>query len=303
MTSAQSEDRAPQLLTTQQAAEIAGVGVRTIRRWVESGHLPAVQRRPKMLIDREDLDQLLRSRTPPIQPAFMTFTVAGGTTPQDDKPGDLAEEIPETHDSPDETLTIREAARLAGVHRRTLQKAIASGRLRPDANHRLTPKELARAGYPLKEMPSEPTWTLEVPALRKEIEYLRQELETLRVREQAALVREREAIAREQSALRREQAAITREEAALAQWQMRPAGNTRPDPTSLAPAWKTILGYLNDHPTPKGQAPAEVQAALQLPQSPRYTMRRMARAGVLERVAVGRYRPAASLGDRAEGAT
>jgi excisionase family DNA binding protein len=70
---------AQQLLTTEQAAEIAGVGVRTVRRWVESGRLRAVQRRPQILIDRANLDQFLRERNPPAHAGFTEIEAATGT--------------------------------------------------------------------------------------------------------------------------------------------------------------------------------------------------------------------------------
>ena len=44
-------------------------------------------------------------------------------------------------------LTISDAARRCGVDRRTLQRAIRTGRLTLTADHRLTPEALAQAGY------------------------------------------------------------------------------------------------------------------------------------------------------------
>jgi hypothetical protein len=44
-------------------------------------------------------------------------------------------------------LTISAAARRCGVDRRTLQRAIRTGRLTLTADHRLTPEALAQAGY------------------------------------------------------------------------------------------------------------------------------------------------------------
>jgi hypothetical protein len=45
------------------------------------------------------------------------------------------------------TLTIAAAARLCGVARRTVQRAIQAGRLRLTSDHRLTLEALRQAGY------------------------------------------------------------------------------------------------------------------------------------------------------------
>src|SRR5215471_19254242 len=50
------------------------------------------------------------------------------------------------------TLTVSAAARLCGVDRRTLQRAIQAGRLPLDAQHCLSPDALIAAGY-LDAMP------------------------------------------------------------------------------------------------------------------------------------------------------
>ena len=52
-------------------------------------------------------------------------------------------------------LTISEAARVAGVARSTLQRALRSGRLSADADHRIDTTELLRAGFTLHGAPQQ----------------------------------------------------------------------------------------------------------------------------------------------------
>jgi excisionase family DNA binding protein len=47
--------RTGQTLTTEQAAEVAGVKPKTIRSWVEAGTLPARHRGRRLVIQRADL--------------------------------------------------------------------------------------------------------------------------------------------------------------------------------------------------------------------------------------------------------
>jgi excisionase family DNA binding protein len=54
-----------------------------------------------------------------------------------------------------ETWTISEAARLCGCDRRTLQRAIHSGRLHLDDQYRLSREALFAAGYLSADMPQE----------------------------------------------------------------------------------------------------------------------------------------------------
>jgi hypothetical protein len=124
-------------------------------------------------------------------------------------------------------LTISDAARVAGVARSTLHRAIRAGRLSVDPDGHVDTAELLRAGYTLQRstlqisegplqdatprssdaqqgaIPSEkqalPAVHQERDLLRLERDLLRRELEAAHLREQAAL--EREQAAREREAL------------------------------------------------------------------------------------------------------
>jgi hypothetical protein len=129
-------------------------------------------------------------------------------------------------------LTISDAARVAGVARSMLHRAIHAGRLSVDADGRLDTAELLRAGYTLQrsmqqitrsslqdatlrasdaQHPRAPaenadliTLQQERDLLRLERDLLRQQLEAAQMREQAALEREREAREERQAARERE---------------------------------------------------------------------------------------------------
>src|SRR5712691_64588 len=124
-------------------------------------------------------------------------------------------------------LTISDAARVAGVARSTLHRAINNGRLSVDPDGHVDTAELLRAGYTLQRSAQQPapgalqdatprssdtlqaTLPLETQALtavhqerdllRLERDLLRRELEAAHTREQAAL--DREQAAREREAL------------------------------------------------------------------------------------------------------
>ncbi len=51
------------MLTTSEAAALAGCGDETIRRWVRLGRLQARRDGPRLLIDREELEALTRPAT------------------------------------------------------------------------------------------------------------------------------------------------------------------------------------------------------------------------------------------------
>src|SRR5262249_9259727 len=131
-------------------------------------------------------------------------------------------------------LTITEAARVAGVARSTLHRAINAGRVSVDPEGHLDTAELLRAGYTLHvatqqidatplhdatsrnsraQHPDSPTETQALLAmqqerdlLRLERDLLRQQLEAAQMREQAAVEREREA--REERQAARDRAAL-----------------------------------------------------------------------------------------------
>jgi len=129
-------------------------------------------------------------------------------------------------------LTISDAARVAGVARSTLHRAIHAGRLSVDADGRVDTAELLRAGYTLQRSAQQQkpgalqdatartndTQQLRSPAeiqpllamqqerdlLRMERDLLRRELEAAQAREQAAVAREQEAREERQAARERE---------------------------------------------------------------------------------------------------
>lgn len=92
-----------ELLTSRQAAEIAGVPLRRLQKWVESHQLATVRRHPSTLISRQALDEFLQGRQPPPIPIILA----------DD----------------DSLLSAEQAAEIAEVHLHTVQKWVSSGRL------------------------------------------------------------------------------------------------------------------------------------------------------------------------------
>src|SRR5262249_49906880 len=122
-------------------------------------------------------------------------------------------------------LTISDAARVAGVARSTLHRAIRAGRLSVDPDGSLDTAELLRAGYTLqRSTPQQRVVALHdatprssgaqhviTPAVSQGEMLLQQERDLLRL-ERDLLRRELEAAhTREQAALEREQAARERE--------------------------------------------------------------------------------------------
>ena len=103
-----------------------------------------------------------------------------------------------------DTYTIAAAARLCGVARRTLQRAIAAGRLGLTPDHRLTLEALAQAGYAPATEPRRPTAATPqghrsdppqalAPLLVSLVERLDHLLTLLERREQARMPQERTA--------------------------------------------------------------------------------------------------------------
>jgi hypothetical protein len=100
-------------------------------------------------------------------------------------------------------LTITEAARIAGVGRTTIHRAIRAGRLHPDPQRRLDTTDLLCAGFTLQDTPGAAE---EGPAAPQAQQWL------LLHHERAALYRERDLLATQlTAALEREQAARARE--------------------------------------------------------------------------------------------
>src|SRR5262249_3779980 len=131
-------------------------------------------------------------------------------------------------------LTTSDAARVAGVARSTLHRAIHAGRLSVDADGRVDTAELLRAGYTLQRSTQQvkagalqdatsrisdapqsrsPVEIQPLLAVQQERDMLRMERDMLRRELEAAQAREQAALAREQEA--REERQATREREAL----------------------------------------------------------------------------------------
>jgi excisionase family DNA binding protein len=55
----------PDVLSTEEAAERAGVTAKTVRAWIAEGRLPAGKRGQRRTIQREDLDRFLAGEKAP----------------------------------------------------------------------------------------------------------------------------------------------------------------------------------------------------------------------------------------------
>jgi hypothetical protein len=213
-------------------------------------------------------------------------------------------------------LTISDAARVAGVSRSTLHRAIKQGRISLDPDGRLDTAELLRAGYMLQQALRQPRtrMTQDATPQRRNVS---QGGEVPADREFAALEREREVLQREldatrelmrqerEAALERERASRERETLLLQMLQETQRQNQRlldapawtsPTISALSPAVTSmvsdrILDYMRQHPGP--MRPAEIRTALHLPTTPRHAMKRMVGRGLLKRVEQGVY----TLGD------
>ena len=213
-------------------------------------------------------------------------------------------------------LSISEAARACGVARTTLQRAIRTGRLSLDTEHRVDTSELLRAGYqvdaaalhavmqrdhavtpqnaaPLRSSTPQPD------ATQQELALLRQERDMLQ-RENTRLVQQVEVLLTMQQGTQQH---LTQAQQMLHDMQQRydrlleaprtsPAVvGSRPAPqpvqdvhpaTSLGaipPAWQQIIDYVRS--VNRAVTPAEVQQALGLAQTPRHMLNRMVQRGIL----------------------
>ena len=217
-------------------------------------------------------------------------------------------------------LTISDAARVAGVARSTLHRAIHAGRLSVGADGRVDTAELLRAGSTLQrstqqhtsgalqdatrrasdvQQPLSPVEIQPLLAVQQERDLLRRELEAAQAREQAAMAREQEA---------REERQATREREALLlrmveQMQQRydrlleaprpPAASPSGPRASSAPAAargemrRRIVALLQEHP--EGLSPVQTRHRLGIDKDLGTTMKAMVRDGLLRRVEHGRY--------------
>jgi hypothetical protein len=213
-------------------------------------------------------------------------------------------------------LTISEAARVAGVARSTLHRAINQGRMSLGSDGKVDTSELLRLGYalhPVAQQDRDRSRQHATPAtgvarqeesprlswLEQERDLLQRERDLLQRELDAAREREREAAERERSARDREARLLH----LLDQAQQRfdrllsaPEPTTAPVPSpALAPVrprWPAdthqhIMDFMREHPGP--HRPSDVQAALGLPQTPRHIMRHLEEKGRLTRPASGQY--------------
>ena len=224
-------------------------------------------------------------------------------------------------------LTISDAARVAGVARSTLHRAIHAGRLSADADGHLDTAELLRAGYTLQRSAQQqkggalqdatprtgeaqhPRSSAEIQplfAVQQERDLLRMERDLLRREVEAAHVREQAALAREQEAREERQAARDREALLLHMVEQiqqrydrlleapRPASVSPPGPGAPAAPEapssdmrRRIVALLREHP--EGLSPAQTRHLLRVDKSLADTMGGMARDGLLQRVEAGWY--------------
>jgi hypothetical protein len=212
-------------------------------------------------------------------------------------------------------LTISEAARITGVARSTLQRAVRAGRLSLAADHTVDTAELLRAGYTLhaaqqpqgaaalqdaaprsRSVPqdaAEPP-ALDVALLKREVALLERERDLLRAALDAAAAREQVALEREAWLRHQLEQVLAQNQRLLEAPRPLPpaeasgaARRTPQAPGVLPETWQRILAYLREHPGP--QRAQDVEQALGLKAPARFVCKRMTDAGLLARVAPGIY--------------
>lgn len=224
-------------------------------------------------------------------------------------------------------LTVSDAARVAGVARSTLHRAIRAGRLSVDPDGHIDTAELLRAGYTLQRsvqqsrpgalqdapprssdalqssIPPEPQALSAVhqerDLLRLERDLLRRELEAAQAREQAALEREQAAREREALLLRMVEQTQQRYDRLLEAPRSVPPSRPESGPhpglhtsatTTLDPRGdmrRHIVALLREHP--EGLAPAEIGRLLGAGRPLGDTLLGMRRDGLVQRAGHGRY--------------
>jgi len=216
-------------------------------------------------------------------------------------------------------LTISDAARVAGVARSTLHRAIRAGRLSVDPDGYVDTAELLRAGYTLqRSTPQQRVVALqdatprsssaqqiatsavsqgemllqqERDLLRLERDLLRRELEAAHMREQAAL--EREQAAREREALLLHMLEQVQQQNQRLLEAPRPAPappGSAAVPVPSAPRGdlrRRIVALLWEHPD--GLSPGQTRHMLGIDKNLGATMKHMVRDGLLRRIATGVY--------------
>ena len=212
-------------------------------------------------------------------------------------------------------LTISDAARACNVARTTLQRAVKTGRLSLDAEHRVDTAELLRVGYQLDaavlhaatQQPLLPTQQDAAPqrsspqqhgAAAHDFQLLRQERD--------ALQRERDLLMQQVTMLhtmhQTTQQQLTQAQQMLHEMQHRydrlleaPPPTASP-PTPRAPVMdeaprgeirRRIVALLRDHP--EGLSPSQTRRLLAIDKDLGSTMKAMARDGLRRRVDTGLY--------------
>jgi hypothetical protein len=213
-------------------------------------------------------------------------------------------------------LTLSEAARACNVARTTIQRAIKTGRLALDAEHRVDTAELLRIGYQLdaavlhaaSQQPSVSTQQDAAPqrSTTQQQGAAAQDLQLLR-QERDALQRERDLLMQQVSMLhtmhQTTQQQLTQAQQMLHEMQHRydrlleaprPASVSPPAPRSSAAlepprgeVRRRIVALLQDHP--EGLSPAQTRQLLGSDKDLGSTMKAMVRDELLRRVATGRY--------------
>jgi hypothetical protein len=199
--------------------------------------LPVVQRVPKWLIARSDLNEFLRARQEPEQ--------AMPTRPTG------------------QSFTLSDAARLCGVSRTTLQRAVRAGRLRLNAEHQLEKGELIHAGYLQAD-----TTTDSVAASGEQADETADRLSQLSA-QMADLLAQHRSLG---SKLERIQEDLQ---------------TLKAPKLSSQQAQQEILAFLRRNPGPRRIR--EIHQGLGWKQTPRHTLRNMANIGLLRRVEPGVY--------------
>jgi len=217
-------------------------------------------------------------------------------------------------------FTISDAARHCGVDRRTLQRAIRSGRLLLTPDHHLTPEALAQAGYgpaavsqgrgagaprvyavllPQGQAPQDPPQELaQATALLALLERLTTAIMTLH--EDVCALREdlRRRVRRVPQGTSRETPQPVRHAAGAPQGRAAPQPQVTPQPAPRTGAAipltgargnlrRRIVALLQEHP--EGLTPAEMRIRLGVDKRLAATCLGMRRDGLLRRVGRGRY--------------
>jgi DNA-binding transcriptional MerR regulator len=162
-----------------------------------------------------------------------------------------------------QSFTLSDAARLCGVSRTTLQRAIRAGRLRLNAVHRLEKGELIHAGY----FPSGPT-TDGVAESREQTDEMAERLDQLAA-QIADLLTQHQTLGAKLERMQEDLQAL------------------KSPKLSHGQARQLILAFMKRNPGPHNVR--EVQQGLGWTHTPRHHLRHLTNDGVLHRVGPGVY--------------